>query len=339
MDFTFDGSHRGCWNGIRFPFTSVLQDSSVFEYCIFEYAKETGDEAKAGGAISLQYYSNLRIENSIFRFNIADRGGAIACRNFSAPLLINNLFSDNYALDTGSVIYNEYSYPLLAHNTITSNHSINPDIWTPSCTLTDYFSKPKLFNNILWENTTEYFQPAEIFEPRPYNYGCNDIQQENLNLQNLNINPFLQQDYSLNDFSPCIDAGGLLLPVNLPDFDLAGNPRLTGVMPDLGCFEFQQVNNGDVSISSASEILLYPNPFNPSINIGFSLEKPQKVRLQVFDIRGRMIYEHEAYYCSGAQSITWNGISDRGEKAASGIYIFQLNCHNQLLTAKSCLLK
>jgi len=74
--FGYDASHRSAWNGVRFSNTTALQDSSIFRYCIFEYAKATQDTAQAGAAISLNNFSKIRIENSIFRSNVADRGGS-----------------------------------------------------------------------------------------------------------------------------------------------------------------------------------------------------------------------------------------------------------------------
>ena len=53
-------------------------------------------------------------------------------------------------------------------------------------------------------------------------------------------NPDLN-DYSLQWISPCVDAGTLDLPegIVLPEFDLAGNPRIVGNGIDMGAFELQ----------------------------------------------------------------------------------------------------
>ncbi len=49
------------------------------------------------------------------------------------------------------------------------------------------------------------------------------------------------QDYTLQWVSPCRDAGTLDLPpgVTLPEYDLAGNPRIAGETIDIGAFEYQ----------------------------------------------------------------------------------------------------
>ena len=334
--FTYDGSHRSAWNGIRYPFTSALQDSSIFRYCVFEYAKSTLDTLQAGAAISLNNFSKIRVENCIFRNNVAERGGAIACRTLSQPEIINNLFHDNYCLMIGSVFYNEYSYPILINNTITENYSIYEDEWTPSCALTNYFSKPKLMNNIIWGNETEYFMEGEIFEPRPYYYGVNDIEQL-LNDENLFLDPEFNEDWELSALSACIDVGEANLM--LPSTDLAGNDRYSGSGFDLGCYEFQ-VNGTDDVLESDYGISIYPNPFNPATTINYYLAKPDQVNLEVYNIRGQRIWASGSRNQeAGNHQLIWNGRDKKGNHVSSGLYLFRLNSGGYRAEIKGLLLK
>ncbi|MDP8221577.1 MAG: FlgD immunoglobulin-like domain containing protein [Candidatus Stygibacter frigidus] len=334
--FTYNGSHRSAWNGIRYPYTTALQDSSIFRYCVFEYAKSTLDTSQAGAAISLNNFSNIRIENSIFRNNVADRGGAIACRTLSQPEIINNLFHDNYCLMTGSVFYNEYSYPILINNTIAANYSIFEDEWTPSCALTNFFSKPKLMNNIIWGNETEYFIGGEIFEPRTYYYGINDIDQI-LNDDNLFLDPEFAGDWVLDELSVCLDAGDANLM--LPSTDLAGNDRYSGIGLDLGCYELQ-VNGTDDILELDYGISIYPNPFNPTATINYDLAQADQVILVVYNIKGQRIWasgilNQEA----GNHQLIWNGRDMKGKQASSGLYLFRLTGEGFRAEIKGILLK
>jgi Right handed beta helix region/FlgD Ig-like domain len=335
--FGFDASHRSAWNGIRFSNTTALQDSSVFRYCIFEHAKATQDTAQAGAAISLDNFSNIRIENSIFRYNVADRGGAIACRTMSQPEVINNLFYNNYSLLTGIVFYNEYSYPLLVNNTITENYSLNEDVWMPACPITNFFSKPKLINNIIWSNDTEYFLDGEIFEPRPYYYGINDIEQE-LNPENIFLDPELTADYGLLSTSPCLDVGmdDLLI---LPETDLAGNQRYSGSHIDIGCYEYQ-VNEIDIVNVSEMMLNIYPNPFNPATTISYCLKEDTDVVLEIYNLRGQHVWSKAITgQAAGNHEIPWLGEDDSRQKVASGVYLFCLKRGNVLEKGKGILLK
>ncbi len=58
----------------------------------------------------------------------------------------------------------------------------------------------------------------------------------------------LNGDYTLQLNSPCIDGGTEDLPFNLelPETDLAGNPRISGETVDIGCYEHQFSEYGDI---------------------------------------------------------------------------------------------
>ena len=70
----------------------------------------------------------------------------------------------------------------------------------------------------------------------------------------------------------------------------------------------------------------YPNPFNPSTNIQFSLPETGKVRLEVYDMRGRLVSSliDSETMSAGTFKSNWNGKNNLGEKVASGVYIARL---------------
>lgn len=68
----------------------------------------------------------------------------------------------------------------------------------------------------------------------------------------------------------------------------------------------------------------YPNPFNPSTTITYSLPRSGQVYLQLYDLRGCLVKS----LVNGAQepgmhSVQWDATNDNGEHVASGVYI----CH------------
>lgn len=61
----------------------------------------------------------------------------------------------------------------------------------------------------------------------------------------------------------------------------------------------------------------YPNPFNPSTRISFSLEQETKVRLEVYDLKGRRVDTIlNGVKPAGAHSITYEP-----KNLASGVYL------------------
>ena len=85
----------------------------------------------------------------------------------------------------------------------------------------------------------------------------------------------------------------------------------------------------------------YPNPFNPNTMIQFSVGKDEFISLNIFDINGRLIKSliNNTYYVSGSHKITWDGKSQTGSQAPSGMYIYKLISNNQTISKKMLLMK
>lgn len=84
---------------------------------------------------------------------------------------------------------------------------------------------------------------------------------------------------------------------------------------------------------SNSEYQLFqnkPNPFNEGTMISFALPKREVIRMTIYDITGKMIYEHSGDYHAGR-----NDLYIKGEIIPSpGIYYYTLYTSNASLTRK-----
>jgi flagellar hook assembly protein FlgD len=73
----------------------------------------------------------------------------------------------------------------------------------------------------------------------------------------------------------------------------------------------------------------YPNPFNPSTTISYRLSKSGQVEIKIYNVKGQLvrtlISEHQA---AGQHIVQWDGRDTRGQKATSGIYVYQLKTEN-----------
>ena len=74
----------------------------------------------------------------------------------------------------------------------------------------------------------------------------------------------------------------------------------------------------------------YPNPFNPDTYIPYQLHQPAQVRLTIYDIRGALIREIDLGYRAAGQYLTsaraahWDGRNQKGQRVASGVYLYRL---------------
>ena len=75
---------------------------------------------------------------------------------------------------------------------------------------------------------------------------------------------------------------------------------------------------------------IYPNPFNPSLNIDFSIKDGGQLLFEVYDLKGRM-FKSEVYNydIKGNYSILW-----QPAKISSGIYFIVLNFDNKYVETK-----
>ncbi|HEX6790877.1 MAG TPA: PQQ-dependent sugar dehydrogenase [Candidatus Krumholzibacteria bacterium] len=69
----------------------------------------------------------------------------------------------------------------------------------------------------------------------------------------------------------------------------------------------------------------FPNPFNPSTTIRFSLERSARIRLDIVTVTGELVRHFEISRAgAGLHDITWRGETDGGIRVASGVYFCRL---------------
>jgi hypothetical protein len=84
----------------------------------------------------------------------------------------------------------------------------------------------------------------------------------------------------------------------------------------------------------------YPNPFNPSTTISYSLPQDGRVELAIYNVKGQrirtLISEGQV---TGTHNITWDGTDDHGQPVGSGVYLYRLQRGSLSSTNKCILLK
>jgi hypothetical protein len=83
-----------------------------------------------------------------------------------------------------------------------------------------------------------------------------------------------------------------------------------------------------------------PNPFNAVTRLRFGLPGPARVRIEIFDVRGRRVATLlDEARPAGWHSILWNGRDANGEGVASGVYICRLVTPETTLTRRLALIE
>jgi len=289
--FADSTSTTGGWNGINFSSViSLINDSSIFEYCTFSYAKAISNyyKNKFGGAMNIYNSPMISINNCIFSNNYSQSSGGALYIESSNIKFTNNLLCNNQSSCTAGGIYMDDCIIDFNNNTIVNNkayHSAGAlDI--RSC---DLNIKNSIFwGNKLWRAYSNIHNQISFFSSNNSILNNNNIQYgvhgvsggfHGTILNTIDIDPqFVNPTpkagakhygigaiWNLKSSSPLLNKG--LTSVSSSSFDIAGNPRLVGDTIDIGAYEIQltdrfidvQPINMDICTESSVNIVTHVN--------------------------------------------------------------------------------
>ncbi len=89
----------------------------------------------------------------------------------------------------------------------------------------------------------------------------------------------------------------------------------------------------------------YPNPFNPDVWIPYELGKDASVSVEIYNISGQLVrtlqvgMKARGRYVSKDKAAYWDGRTQLGERAASGVYFYVLRAGDYVSMRKMAILK
>ena len=91
--------------------------------------------------------------------------------------------------------------------------------------------------------------------------------------------------------------------------------------------------SGVLSATSAPErgvaVSASPNPFNPATTISFTTTRAGHVTAKIYDASGHLVRTlADRTLEGGLHTLRWNGSTENGPQAASGVYFFKLRSPN-----------
>ncbi len=151
-------------------------------------------------------------------------------------------------------------------------------------------------------------------------------------------------DLHISDGSPAINQG-----FNHPDSvmgttDFDNQPRIVNSTVDIGADEKDTASalfaHTVSPIKSFQLYQNYPNPFNPQTTISYALPKGAHITLNIYNILGQKVIELvNGNLSPGLHKITWKGRDRKGNRAASGIYVYELKVNGSRLLRKMILME
>lgn len=233
-----------------------------------------------------------------------------------------------YDSDTWGLTASDDPFGYLAHEPDFSGNKDNGTI-SPTAALSSFPYTPKESMDALKSFYYEY--GANLWGT----YGFKDA-------FNLKYNWFAQSYLA-------IDEGPIIIMIEnyrsqLLWKNFMANPEIQPMLDEIGFVpDSTEVGVDEEKNTLSSDFKLlgnYPNPFNPSTTIEFSIPSSQVVTIDVFDILGRRIKTlFEGKVNSGINAIKWNGDNNFSQPVSSGVYICTIKGANKVLSGKMILQK
>jgi hypothetical protein len=98
-----------------------------------------------------------------------------------------------------------------------------------------------------------------------------------------------------------------------------------------------QISSANVSglTVNSDEVVIWPNPFTDRINIVFNPGKKQDVRIDILNNNGQLVKKILfSELGDGNHKLSWNGISDSGNRTPAGMYFLKITSENGTITKK-----
>jgi len=83
----------------------------------------------------------------------------------------------------------------------------------------------------------------------------------------------------------------------------------------------------------------FPNPFNPSTEISYTIAAPGYLTVKIYNTRGVLVNVLLDERVNADGSVHWQGDNDFGERVSSGVYFYEARMGNEVQIGKMALIK
>jgi hypothetical protein len=303
-----------------------------------------------GGGINM-VNTDLEMKNLFVLNNAAEDGAGMAFSGMDMEM-DNILVANNVSTATGAGIYFRYTDARLNNVTLVQNDAgregiimcvSSTHLMIENSILYNGYGKEVTFHD--WYNPCELWISYTDLEGGTSGVGLNGNGVLHWLEGNIQEDPQIHQagmyNYSLSEFSPCVDAGTPdTTGLNLPLFDILGNKRIwdgngDGVaVVDMGAFEYGSVivgEGGEVGLQAASyKLQAFPNPTNRISDIRYQISDVRFVLLEVYDVHGQKI----GVLLNEKQAQGDHVYRFDGSELPAGIYLIRVQAGNQTTSTK-----
>ena len=286
-----------------------------------------------GSGICMNNSSPILTNVIITNHSVSENGAGMICYS-SNPSLVNVTISDNFAYSThtsyggGAGIYCSYNSLLNLNNVvITGNYS---GAYGGAIHCSD--SSVVNLENVTIRDNYAYSHGGGIYCDNSFlNFSeenrCSIYSNTIENIAGLGKDLYVVEceiiDVIVDTFTVMIPSDYYAYPINNFIFN---------ILNSVG------VNENEIQLLGLN-LNNFPNPFNPTTKIEFSIQNESEIELSIFNIKGQKIKTlTNNEFTKGSHSIIWNGDDEFNNPVSSGIYYYKLNVDDKTEAVKKCLL-
>lgn len=96
---------------------------------------------------------------------------------------------------------------------------------------------------------------------------------------------------------------------------------------------------GEGTPAAGLALAALPNPFNPRTTVRFNMAEEGPYRLEIYDVAGRLVAGRSGRAGPGRVELPWDGRSDAGAEAASGLYLMRVTAVGMESTVRAVLIR
>ncbi|MFC1629523.1 FlgD immunoglobulin-like domain containing protein, partial [Gemmatimonadota bacterium] len=226
------------------------------------------------------------------------------------------------------------------------------DVWKQDDGLVTWNIEAREVSGLSAAHLVMRYDPAQLhfleFEPGTFLGSVNGREQSLIQLKRIDPQAGILELMlgRIDGVDPDVDGSGILATIRFREMVTAEHSftiaydlrdRSTGILA-AGRYEAEVASTrlpGEFAL-----LQNYPNPFNGQTTIRFQLPSRQKVSLHIFNVRGQLVrtlLDEEME--GGYHKVAWDGRTESGRTAASGIYIYLIQAGRDKQSRKLTIIK
>ncbi|TAL67083.1 MAG: T9SS type A sorting domain-containing protein [Bacteroidetes bacterium] len=142
-----------------------------------------------------------------------------------------------------------------------------------------------------------------------------------------------EYDLHLKYTANAVNNGLSLNSIFTTDKDAISRPQGAGW--DIGAYEYKEPSSVEKTSPEKPLTYNFPNPFQYTSNIEYTLPNAGNITIKIYDMQEQLLRDlYSGSIDAGMHIATWDGRTDTGSEAPSGVYMYRIQFEGQAIIGK-----